>query len=131
MTIPVLLVDDEADAFELFRQSFRHEIRRGDYSLDFVASGDAAMRLLVDSDPPPPPAVLLSDINMPGMSGLDLLGEVKRRWPQVVVIMVSAYGDDANRRRAAMLGASHFLTKPIDFTALKRALADHARWTAR
>ncbi len=124
MTVPMLLVDDEADSLELFRQSFRREIRRGDYAIDFAASADEALRMLLDINPSPP-QVLLSDINMPGMNGLDLLSEVKRRWPQVHVIMISAYGDDANRRRAAGLGASHFLSKPIDFTELKRTLADY------
>jgi CheY-like chemotaxis protein len=121
MTLHLLLVDDEADTIELFRQSFRHEIRNGRIALRFATSGDDALALLAENGSADH-IVLLSDINMPGMSGLDLLREVKRRWPAVKVIMVSAYGDADNRRQAADLGANAFVVKPVDFNQLRAAL---------
>ncbi len=121
MTVEVLLVDDEVDAIELFRQSFRREIRRGELVFRFTTSGDEALTLLTESDAADR-YLLLSDINMPGMSGLELLREVKRRWPSLVVIMVSAYGDADNRRRALECGADDFVTKPVDFGHLRRRL---------
>jgi len=66
--------------------------------------------------------VILSDINMPGIDGLTLLGETKRRWPELPVMMVTAYGDDERRRRATERGASEFLTKPVDFDHLRTQL---------
>ena len=66
--------------------------------------------------------MILSDINMPGMDGLTLLGEIKQRFPALPVMMVTAYGDDERRRRANDLGATEFLTKPVDFDALKAQL---------
>ena len=85
----VLLVDDEIDAIELFRQSFRREIRRGELEIRFTTSGDQALELLAGREAAER-FLVLSDINMPGMTGLELLREVKKRWPGLVVIMVSA-----------------------------------------
>lgn len=124
MTVEVLLVDDEVDAIELFRQSFRREIRSGELQFRFTTSGDEALALLAESDAAER-FLLLSDINMPGMTGLDLLREVKQRWPSLVVIMISAYGDADNRRRAVDFGANHFVTKPVDFGTLKRTLGTY------
>jgi two-component system, response regulator, stage 0 sporulation protein F len=121
MTVSILVVDDEADVAELFRQRFRREARQGTYAMHFANSGDEALGKLADGIEPSL-IVILSDINMPGMDGLQLLGEIKQRFPGLPVMMVTAYGDDERRRRAAELGASEFLTKPVDFDLLKQQL---------
>ena len=121
MVVSILVVDDEADVAELFRQRFRREARHGTYVLHFANSGDAALALLADEIEPELLAVL-SDINMPGMDGLTLLGEIRQRFPELPVMMVTAYGDDERRRRAGDLGAREFLTKPVDFDFLKEQL---------
>jgi CheY-like chemotaxis protein len=121
MSVSILVVDDEADAAELFHQSFRHEVRDGTYVVHFAYSSSEALALL-SAGIEPPPIVILSDINMPGVDGLDLLGEIKHRWPALPVIMVTGYGDDERKRRAAELGALEFLTKPVDFDYLKAQL---------
>ena len=112
------MVDDEADAQLLFKQRFRREIRRGDFAFTFADSGEAALGAL-QARTMPEIVLILSDINMPGMSGLDLLSEVKARWPDLVVFMITAYGDRDTERRAQERGADAFITKPIDFPALK------------
>jgi CheY-like chemotaxis protein len=120
MTVSIL-VDDEPDVAELFRQRFRREARQGTYVMHFASSGEDALSKLnngVDSQL----IVILSDINMPGMDGLTLLGEIKRRWPELPVMMVTAYGDDERRRRANEYGAAEFITKPVDFEMLKERL---------
>ena len=122
MTTRVLMVDDEIDAQELFRQNFRREIRKGVYQFDFAQSGEQALEILHDGTPPEI-LVLLSDINMPGMSGMELLAEVRKHWPEVGVFMITAYGDDATERKAGELGAERFFAKPIDFPRLKQDLA--------
>lgn len=122
MTRYLLIVDDEPDVIELFRQSFRREIRAGVYELQFAASGADALRHLAGRAGCES-ILLLCDINMPGMSGLELLSDVRGRWPRLPVIMITAYGDPANRVRALAQGAADFLTKPIDFVELKRRLA--------
>jgi CheY-like chemotaxis protein len=121
MSVSVLIVDDEPDVADLFRQRFRHEARQGTYVLHSAASGEEALQRLA-GEVEPPLMVILSDINMPGMDGLTLLGEVKRSHPNLPVMMVTAYGDDERRRRADNLGASEFLTKPVDFDLLKAQL---------
>src|SRR5271166_4764793 len=110
MTVSVLVVDDEPDVIELFRQRFRVEARRGDYALHFAQSGESALELLRDGIRPEL-IVILSDINMPGMDGLHLLHEIKRSWPHLPVMMVTAYGDDERRREATQGGAVDFLNK--------------------
>ena len=122
MTFRLLVVDDERDVIELFRQSFRREIRSGIYDLRFAASGVEALGLLSGSAGTES-ILLLCDINMPGMSGMELLSDVRGRWPELPVIMITAYGDPANRTRALAQGAADFMTKPIDFIELKRRLA--------
>jgi CheY-like chemotaxis protein len=124
MTMNLLLVDDEPDAIELFRQKFRKELRQGDYHITFALSGGDALKVLAE-DGLSSPLVLLSDINMPGMTGLDLLSEVKSRWPKLEVIMITAYGDAENRRRAMEAGANDFVTKPVNFTELKQKLGTY------
>ena len=121
MVLSILVVDDEADVAELFRQRFRREARQGTYVLHFAHSGDHALQLL-DNEIKPELLAVLSDINMPGMDGLTLLGEIKERFPDLPVIMVTAYGDDERRQRASELGAAEFIAKPVDFDLLKEQL---------
>ena len=121
MTVSILVVDDEPDIIELFRQRFRREVRDGEYALHFAESGEHALELLRKGIRPEL-ILILSDINMPGMDGLQLLQEIKRGWPDRMVMMVTAYGDDERRRRAAERGAADFLSKPIDFDYLKQRL---------
>ena len=126
MTVSILVVDDEPDVAEMFRQRFRREARNGTYVMHFANSGDAALNLLTEGIEPTL-MVILSDINMPQMDGLDLLAAIKQRWSDLPVMMVTAYGDDQRRRRAGELGASEFLTKPVDFDLLKARLAQLPR----
>src|SRR5579864_2142196 len=121
MTVSILIVDDEADVADLFRQRFRREAREGTYVMHFANSGEAALAKLSNGIEPTL-IVILSDINMPGMDGLKLLAEIKQRFPAMPVMMVTAYGDDERRRRAGELGAFEFLTKPVDFDLLKQQL---------
>ena len=121
MGVSILVVDDEPDVPELFRQRFRREARKGEYVLHFAASGEEALYQLAEEFEPQL-IVILSDINMPGMDGLELLREVKQRRPDLPVMMVTAYGDDERRRRASDLGAVEFITKPVDFDLLKSQL---------
>jgi CheY-like chemotaxis protein len=118
----ILMVDDEPDAQDLFRQNFRREIRKGIYTFDFAISGEAALDLLKGQEPPKV-VLVLSDINMPGMSGIELLAAIREFWPDVGVFMITAYGDSATEARARELGADNFLTKPVDFALLKQDLA--------
>src|SRR5258708_5019823 len=112
MTVSILIVDDEPDVADLFRQRFRRESREGTYLLHFAASGEEALDKLADGVRPEL-IVILSDINMRGRDGLELLREVKLRTPELPVRMVTAYGDDERRRRAGELGAFEFVTKPV------------------
>ncbi len=121
MSVSILVVDDEPDVPEMFRQRFRREVRQGTYVLHFAGSGEEALDTL-DTGVRPELIVILSDINMPGMDGLALLRAIKARWPEYPVMMVTAYGDDERRRRASQLGASEFIAKPVDFDALKAQL---------
>ena len=121
MSVSILVVDDEPDVAELFRQQFRREARQGTYVLHFAASGEQALERLA-GEIEPQLIVILSDINMPGMDGLTLLHEIKQRFPNLPVMMVTAYGDDERRRRAAEYGAAEFITKPVDFDRLKTQL---------
>ena len=123
MTVSILVVDDESDFAELFRQRFRREVRQGTYTMHFANSGVEALEKLASGIEPMLIAIL-SDINMPGMDGLTLLGESKRRFPDLPVMMVTAYGDDERRRRADELGAAEFITKPVDFDLLKAQLRE-------
>ena len=96
MSVSILVVDDEPDVAELFRQRFRREARQGTYVMHFASSGEDALSKL-DNGVDPQLIVILSDINMPGMDGLTLLGEIKRRWPELPVMMVTALSDGAAR----------------------------------
>ena len=121
MSVSILIVDDEPDVADLFRQRFRRETRAGTYVLHFAASGEEALDRLTD-EIKPQLIVILSDINMPGMDGLELLRVIKERRPELPVMMVTAYGDDERRHRAAEYGAMEFVTKPVDFDLLKTQL---------
>jgi two-component system, response regulator, stage 0 sporulation protein F len=116
-----LVVDDEKDVEMLFRQRFRKELRSGLLELEFTFSGEEAINLL-RSHQPPEVMYILSDINMPGMTGLELLEIVKNEFPKIHVSMISAYGDTENHNRAMNSGAKEFFTKPIDFDSLKNEL---------
>ena len=119
MTVKVLIVDDEPDVETMFRQQFRREVRQGLYALDFALSGAVALEKLTDHVGDEI-ILLVSDINMPGMSGLELLPEVKQRRPDLPVFMISAYGDAGTVATALERGANKFLTKPVDFPQLKQ-----------
>ncbi|MFP5516932.1 MAG: response regulator [Alphaproteobacteria bacterium] len=119
MTLGILVVDDEPDIEDLFRQRFRAELRRGELVLHFASSAEEALESL-NTGLQPEAVLVLSDINMPGMSGLDFLQRLRADAPQVPVIMVTAYGDTENRRRALDIGATELVTKPVDFVALKK-----------
>src|SRR5215467_13780350 len=120
MSVSILVVDDEPDVALLFRQRFRREVREGTYVMHFAKGEDALQQLRNRIEPQL--IVILSDINMPGMDGLHLLGEIKQRFPGLPVMMVTAYGDDERRRRASEHGAAEFITKPVDFAMLKERL---------
>ena len=114
----ILVVDDESDVEMLFRQQFRRDLRAGRFAMEFAQSADRALQRigeLADHSL----TLILSDINMPGMSGLELLPKAKAARPEVPVIMITAYGDDNTRRKALEGGAEALLTKPIDFAALR------------
>src|SRR5467141_1589618 len=114
----ILVVDDESDVEMLFRQQFRRELRAGLFRMDFALSADSALQRM--SDVAAASLILiLSDINMPGMSGLELLPRAKAARPDVPVIMITAYGDYSTKRKALEGGAEALLTKPIDFVALR------------
>ena len=129
MSTCILVVDDEPDVENLFRQQFRRDIRSGRFIMEFASSAPEALaraREIAD----PSLSLILSDINMPGMSGLEMLPRVKAVRPNVPVIMVTAYGDEATRKKATELGAAGFLTKPIDFGLLRREIDQRMERTA-
>jgi CheY-like chemotaxis protein len=117
----ILVVDDEKDVEILFRQKFRREVKNKSLDLVFAFSGQEALDMLEKSTPPKV-VYIFSDINMPGMTGLELLDKVKLRFPQIKVSMISAYGDAANYDKAIQSGAKEFFTKPIDFDSLKKEI---------
>lgn len=119
----ILVVDDETDIQPLFEQRFRREIRSGTMHFAFVHSGESALAYL---DQHGTQAILiLSDINMPGMSGLELLRRIRaaHALPPPIIMMITAYGDQQNHDQAMEFGANDFLTKPLDFTQLKDKLS--------
>lgn len=122
MSFSILIVDDEPDIADLFRQRFRRETRDGKYVLHFAVSGEEGLRRALEIEPEL--IVILSDINMPGMDGLELLRRMRQKRPGLPVLMVTAYGDDERKRIAAELGAAAFLAKPLDFVQLKQLVLD-------
>jgi CheY-like chemotaxis protein len=117
----VLVVDDEADIELLFRQQFRRDLRAGRFEMEFSRSGSAAMDYINDGQTRVI-SLILSDINMPGMDGIELLRKAKSAKPDVPVIMISAYGDAETRDKVLQSGADDLLTKPLDFGALRQAI---------
>lgn len=119
----ILVVDDEADVQPLFLQRFRKEIRSQEIEFSFAQSGEEALDYLKQKQSEV--VLILSDINMPGMSGIELLGHIRHDFvspPPPVVMMITAYGDEENHRQAIEKGANDFLTKPLDFNLLKEKL---------
>ena len=114
----MLIVDDEHDVEILFLQRFRKEIRNGEVELNFAFNGDEALTYLHSLNPFDL-VVVLSDINMPGMTGLELLKIIKTEYKDLRVMMITAYGDEKNYKNAISIGADDFLTKPVDFNMLK------------
>jgi CheY-like chemotaxis protein len=121
VSVLVLVVDDEPDVEALFRQQFRRDLRAQRFVMDFaVSASDALAR--VASNKERPPVLILSDINMPGMTGLEMLPKMKEMRPDVPVIMITAYGDPETKRKAIEGGATGLLTKPIDFTLVREEI---------
>ena len=118
----ILVVDDEQDIKTLFEQRFRKEIRSGEYDFAFANSGEEALSYVNRHEHEI--VLILSDINMPGMSGLELLKKIKHIYevPPPIVMMITAYGDEENYNKSKQLGADDFLTKPLDFNLLKDKL---------
>ena len=121
MGVYILVVDDEPDVEALFRQQFRRDLKSGRFLMEFAPSAPAALQRAVDIRDPSL-ILILSDINMPGMSGLEMLPEVRAKRPDVPVIMITAYGDPETRRKAIERGAEGLLTKPIDFAQLRQEI---------
>ena len=118
----ILVVDDEKDIQPLFEQRFRKEIKTGELNFEFAFSGEEALKYLENFSHEA--VLILSDINMPGMSGLELLEKIKQKHhsPPPVVVMITAYGDEENYKKAMELGADDFVTKPVDFNILKERI---------
>lgn len=121
MSTYILVVDDEPDVEALFRQQFRRDIRAGRFVMEFAMSAPDALER-AKTIPDPSLILILSDINMPGMSGLEMLPKVRSERPGVPVIMITAYGDPDTRRKALEGGAAGLLTKPIDFETLRQEI---------
>ena len=120
MSTYIVVVDDEPDD-DMFRQQFRRDLRAGRFTMEFALSAPAALEQM-KAIPDPSLILILSDINMPGMTGLEMLPRVKAERPNVPVIMITAYGDDETRKRASELGAAGLLSKPIDFGLLRQEI---------
>ena len=118
MTLLILVVDDEPDVELLFRQQFRRDLRAGRFTMDFAQSAPSALQCIHAAEGGSL-ILILSDINMPGMTGLELLPRAKAARPDVPVIMITAYGDAETKRKALENGADALLTKPLDFTVLR------------
>ncbi|MER8530798.1 response regulator [Mesorhizobium sp. M0814] len=121
MSLLILVVDDEPDVEPLFRQQFRRDIRASRFTIEFAQSAADALGQ-IDRAEGVTLILVLSDINMPGMSGLELLPKIKVLRPEVPVIMITAYGDAETKRKALENGAEALLTKPIDFAALRQQI---------
>ena len=129
MTFLILVVDDEPDVEVLFRQQFRRDLRGGRFTMEFAQSGDMALQRIADAADVSL-ILILSDINMPGMSGLELVPRAKAARPDVPIIMITAYGDAETKRKALECGAEALLTKPIDFAMLRNEVETRVGGTA-
>jgi CheY-like chemotaxis protein len=129
MTLLVLVVDDEPDVEVLFRQQFRRELRSGRFTMEFAQSAAVALERITDAETATL-ILILSDINMPGMSGLELLPRARAARPDVPIIMITAYGDAETKRKALEGGAEALLTKPIDFALLRNEIETRVERTA-
>ena len=118
MSTYILVVDDEPDVEALFRQQFRRDLRAERFTMDFANSATAALARITETIEQSL-ILILSDINMPGMTGLEMLPKARAIRPDVPVIMITAYGDAETRRKAIEGGATDLLTKPIDFILLR------------
>ena len=121
MSVYILVVDDEPDVEALFRQQFRRDLRVGRFLMEFAPSAAVALQRAIEIRDATL-ILILSDINMPGMSGLEMLPIVRAARPDVPVIMITAYGDAETKRKALENGATDLLTKPIDFVALRQEI---------
>ena len=121
MSALILVVDDEPDVADLFRQQFRREIRSARFAMEFAQSAPEALKV-VETVEDASLILILSDINMPGMSGLEMLPRARLARPDVPVIMITAYGDQDTRRKAIEGGAAGLFTKPIDFPELRQTI---------
>jgi CheY-like chemotaxis protein len=122
MSALILIVDDEPDVADLFRQQFRRDLRASRFAMDFASSAQEALTKVESASGKSDLILILSDINMPGMSGLDLLPKARVARPDVPVIMITAYGDAETRRKATEGGAAGLFTKPIDFPELRQTI---------
>lgn len=129
MTLLILVVDDEPDVELLFKQQFRHDLRAGRFVMEFARSASSALERIVDAVDVTL-ILILSDVNMPGMSGLELVPKARSIRPDVPVIVITAYGDQDTKRRAIECGAEALLTKPIDFNALREEIDSRVGRTA-
>jgi len=121
MDLLILVVDDEPDVEMLFRQQFRRDLRAGRFTMEFVQSAASALHRIADASEASL-ILILSDINMPGMTGLELLPKAKMARPDVPIIMITAYGDAETKRKALEAGAEALLTKPLDFGLLRNEI---------
>lgn len=117
----LLVVDDESDVQFLFQQKFRKEIKSGEMQIKYALNGSSALEL-IDSIENKTEYLVLTDINMPEMNGIELLKKIKARYPDLKVFMITAYGDEQNYNAAKSLGADDYFTKPLQFDLLKQKL---------
>jgi CheY-like chemotaxis protein len=129
LNLLILVVDDELDVEALFRQQFRRELRAGRFAMEFAQSAPVALQRITNAGEESL-ILILSDINMPGMSGLELLPKAKAIRPDVPIIMITAYGDPETKRKALENGAEALLTKPIDFATLRSEIDSHVERAA-
>jgi CheY-like chemotaxis protein len=129
VSLLILVVDDEPDVEVLFRQQFRRDLRAARFSMEFSQSANMALQRIANAGDESL-ILILSDINIPGMTGLELLPKAKAIRPDVPVIMITAYGDAETKRQALEFGAESLLTKPIDFGALRSEIDMRIEQTA-
>jgi CheY-like chemotaxis protein len=124
MAPKILVVDDEHDIEMLFKLRFRKELKNKTLDFHFEFSGEAALQF-IEKTSPMDILLILSDINMPGMNGLEMVQRIKEHYPDLKIIMVTAYGDDSNYNDAKKRGVDDFITKPVDFEQLKSSMSKY------